>query len=55
MYKINLSKMSDSILPVQAKIDIKADVTEASTIISKGTASGLSRLFNLVFGKRSGY
>lgn len=44
--------MSDSILPVQAKVDIKADVTEASTIISKGTASGLSRLFNLVFGKR---
>lgn len=43
--------MSDSILPVQAKVDIKADVTEASTIISKGTASGLSRLFNLVFGK----
>ena len=52
MYKINPSKLSDSILPVQAKVDIKADVTEASTIISKGTVSGLSRLFNLVSGKR---
>lgn len=44
--------MNDSILPVQAKLEIKADVTEASTILSKGTASGMSRFFNLVFGKR---
>lgn len=44
--------MTDPIFPVQVKAGIKADVTEASTILSKGIASGLSGLFHLICGKR---
>ena len=50
--KTDSFKMTDPVFPVQVKAGIKADVTEASTILSRGTASGLSRLFNLVCGKR---
>ncbi len=44
--------MTDPVFPVQVRAGIKADVTEASTILSKGIASRLSRLFNPVCGKR---
>ena len=52
MYQSDSFKMTDPVFPVQVRAGIKADVTEASTILSKGIASGLSRLFNPVCGKR---